>query len=439
MAALSGAALPDLLRQAVETVAGVLSVEYCEVLELLPDGSGLLLRAGVGWREDSVGRATMGVNLESQAGYTMISREPVVVEDLRSERRFGESSLLREHGVIGGMSVRIEVHGRAYGVLGAHTTRKHSFAEDEVMFLREVAGVLGAAIEREQEERDTRRALVERAESAAAAERRFEFLAEANALLSTSTDYQTVLATAARLGVPAIADWCFVDVVDEDGGKIERTVAAHPEDAGRLASEPRSSYYLDPNVPHGTPRVLRTGRPEIIPEVEDEVLAQVARDARRLEALRRMKPESYMCVPLRVGGRTLGAVGMISAGSGRRYGDEDLLLAEGLAHCTALALDNARHHVSEVRLARELVERSRREQREQAATPKSRDAPDLTARQLEVLEMISAGRSAREIGAHLYLSEATVRNHIRSLLQALDAHSQLEAVAHARRAGLISE
>ena len=57
------------------------------------------------------------------------------------------------------------------------------------------------------------------------------------------------------------------------------------------------------------------------------------------------------------------------------------------------------------------------------------DLPTLTPRQLEVLELLSKGKSAREICQQLYLSETTVRNHIRSLLQALGAHSQLEALA----------
>jgi PAS domain S-box-containing protein len=70
--------------------------------------------------------------------------------------------------------------------------------------------------------------------------------------------------------------------------------------------------------------------------------------------------------------------------------------------------------------------------------PDSRDVPALTARQLEVLRLLSEGRSAKEIGQELYLSQATVRNHIRSLLQALGAHSQLEALAKARELGLLS-
>jgi PAS domain S-box-containing protein len=73
-----------------------------------------------------------------------------------------------------------------------------------------------------------------------------------------------------------------------------------------------------------------------------------------------------------------------------------------------------------------------------APAPRRHDVPALTPRQLEVLELLSEGRSVREIGKELYLSEATVRNHVRSLLQALGAHSQLEVLAKAREAGIIT-
>ena len=73
----------------------------------------------------------------------------------------------------------------------------------------------------------------------------------------------------------------------------------------------------------------------------------------------------------------------------------------------------------------------------EAFSPGRKDAPALTVRQLEVLELLSEGKSAREIGRELYLSQATVRNHIRALLQALGAHSQLEVLARAREAGIL--
>jgi len=69
--------------------------------------------------------------------------------------------------------------------------------------------------------------------------------------------------------------------------------------------------------------------------------------------------------------------------------------------------------------------------------PNRRDVPGLTPRQAEVLGLLAEGRSVREICAELYLSKATVRNHVRALLRALGAHSQLEAVAAARKLGLL--
>lgn len=70
--------------------------------------------------------------------------------------------------------------------------------------------------------------------------------------------------------------------------------------------------------------------------------------------------------------------------------------------------------------------------------PDRRDVPALTARQLEMLQLLSEGKSVKEIKGDLHLSEATVRNHIRSLLQALGAHSQLEALARARGLGILN-
>ncbi|CAN5893366.1 hypothetical protein BH18ACT11_BH18ACT11_28730 [soil metagenome] len=437
LAALSGMSLTSLMDDAVNVVAGVLAVEYCKILELTPEGTTLLLRAGVGWKEGLVGRTTVGTNLQSQAGYALISTGPVVVEDLRTENRFEDADLLREHGVVSGLSTTIHVGGRAFGVLSAHSGEKRVFTEDEILFLQEFAEVLGAAIERSRVERDKESLLGERTAWATAAERRFSFLAEANALLSASTDYRTVLTTAARLTVPAVADWCFVDVVEEAESSVSRFAVAHSDPGDEaLARALQSTYRLDPGRAHGTARVYRTGVPELIPDLGEDVLEDIAvGDPEYLELLRGMESGSYMCVPLRIGGRALGAMGLISARSGRRYSSEDVALAEGVAHCAALALNNARHRAPEVELVRELVRRASEGQR--VISLPRKEAPQITPRQMEVLNMLFSGHSTREISRELYLSEATVRNHIRGLLQAFGAHSQLEVLAKARESGVL--
>lgn len=150
--ALAGTTLSTLMEQAVASVAETLGLEYCKILELLPDGKALLLRAGVGWKEGLVGRATVGTETDSQAGYTLLSDTPVIVEDLRGEARFTGPPLLFEHGVVSGMSVIIQGKERPFGVLGAHTIRKRAFTKDDINFLQAVANVVGLAVERKQAE-----------------------------------------------------------------------------------------------------------------------------------------------------------------------------------------------------------------------------------------------------------------------------------------------
>ena len=144
--------LSALMDKAVEVVAHTLGVRYCEVLELLPEGDALLLRAGVGWKEGLVGRTTLGVGLDSQAGYTLVSRESVIVEDLREEKRFSGPPLLHEHGVVSGMSVVIHGQDKSFGVLGAHTDSRRAFTEDNANFLQAVANVIATAVDRKEAE-----------------------------------------------------------------------------------------------------------------------------------------------------------------------------------------------------------------------------------------------------------------------------------------------
>ncbi|HYI16932.1 MAG TPA: GAF domain-containing protein, partial [Thermomicrobiales bacterium] len=140
--------LQELMDAAVAMVVDVLDVEYCKVLELLPGRQELLLRAGVGWHDGLVGQATVGTERESQAGYTLLSSEPIVVDDLRVETRFSGPDLLHEHHVVSGVSVIIHGANGPWGVLGAHTTQQRTFNDDDVNFIQSVANVLAAAMER---------------------------------------------------------------------------------------------------------------------------------------------------------------------------------------------------------------------------------------------------------------------------------------------------
>lgn len=155
--ALAGEGLDVLVDEAVKAVAAGLDNEYAVVFELLPGGQEMFLRAGVGLREGLVGSFRTGAGVDSQAGYTLVADEPVVVEDLATEPRFTKPPLMVEHGVVSGVSVVIHGYDGPWGVLGTHTTRQRSFSGEDVNFVQAVANVLGAAVERRRhEEREER-------------------------------------------------------------------------------------------------------------------------------------------------------------------------------------------------------------------------------------------------------------------------------------------
>jgi PAS domain S-box-containing protein len=139
--------LSGLLHEAAAIVAEVLAVDFCKILELLPDGENLLLRAGVGWREGLVGQTLVPASSETHAGHALLIRAPVIVDDLLAEERFPAPSLLHDHGVTSGVSVVIPGAG-PFGVLAVHTSGRRSFSAQEVVFLEAVAEILGGAIHR---------------------------------------------------------------------------------------------------------------------------------------------------------------------------------------------------------------------------------------------------------------------------------------------------
>jgi PAS domain S-box-containing protein len=157
-----------------------------------------------------------------------------------------------------------------------------------------------------------------------------------------SLDYGETLAHVARLAVPEYADWCFVELVQGDGS-IARVVMEHVDPAKReFMVEYDKRYPLDPDSPIGSPKVIRTGEPELTPEIPDEFLQAAAVDEEQLRIMREVGLVSSMVVPLRVRGTVIGDIALVSAESGRRYGEADLARAQELADRCALAIDNAR-------------------------------------------------------------------------------------------------
>jgi signal transduction histidine kinase len=173
------------------------------------------------------------------------------------------------------------------------------------------------------------------------AERRVAFLADVSARLASSLDVESTLRTIAELAVPALADWCFVEVLER--GRVRPAAVAHrnPEMV-QLAHEVLSRYPIDLNAPFGTGKVLRSGEPELNREIPDEALRAVAQDEDHLSILRRVGFQSSLSVPLKEpDGRSVAVLSLVDAESGRRFGDADLAMAEEVARRAGSALARA--------------------------------------------------------------------------------------------------
>ena len=168
------------------------------------------------------------------------------------------------------------------------------------------------------------------------------FLAEASDMLASSLDYPAVLSHIADMAVKNVADWCAIHLIEKEG-EVQQLAVAHKDPAKiALTQELQERYPPDPQSQTGVRQVLRTGQAEFYPEIPDEGISMMARDAEHLEMLRSLGLYSAMVLPLIAHGHTLGAITLVWAESRKRYGEREIVLGEELARRAALAIDNIR-------------------------------------------------------------------------------------------------
>jgi PAS domain S-box-containing protein len=245
--------------------------------------------------------------------------------------------------------VPLWAHGRVFGAISLSYREVHRFEPDERTFLIAVVQEAAYALDRAQLHAAEQRA-----------RQNLDFLARGSELLAQSLDVETTLQRLADFAVPRLADWCAVDLLSD--GEINAVAVAHADPAKvQLARELQQRHPADPDAPVGAPAVIRSGESELHPELTEDLLAAAAPDDEALEIIRGLGLVSAMVVPLRAREKTLGALTLVAAESGRRFTSDDLDVAEDLARRAALAVDNAmlyaREHRAAVTLQRSLLPR----------------------------------------------------------------------------------
>ncbi|HEV7920340.1 MAG TPA: ATP-binding protein [Thermoanaerobaculia bacterium] len=174
------------------------------------------------------------------------------------------------------------------------------------------------------------------------AERTARFLAEAGEILGRSLDHEDTLRAISALVVPRFADWCFIDLVEADGG-FRRIAVAHPPRAEAEAIARRlRRVYAPKSAPHGVSQTFARGATFLMNDVSEEVLTAVGRDDEHREALLAMGIRCFVSVPMTSRGTTFGVLTFLGTDARTRFEPDDVALAEEVARRAALAVDNAR-------------------------------------------------------------------------------------------------
>jgi len=248
------------------------------------------------------------------------------------------------------------------------------YDEDDVVLAEQLGQRAGLAIDNAQ---------LYQAEKEATA--RLQLLVEMSELMTRSLGYETSLARLAEVAIEHLADFCIIDVLDDEGG-LERITAVHRDPAKQQFAEQLKEWAPSmENAQNPVVRAIGSGQPQH-GALEETLVAAIASNESHLQAIRGLQGAAYMCLPLIARGRVLGALTM---GSERPYREETFDLATEFARRAAMAIDNARLFTDRARVA-DMLQRS--------LLPPS--LPDILG--VEVAASFRAAGAGSEVGGDFY-------------------------------------
>ena len=203
----------------------------------------------------------------------------------------------------------------------------------------DVTEQMNALLERER----LTAAALEAADNERVSRERIEFLGQINDALSTATSRAEVMHNVTRAAVPRLGDWCSIFVLPDADSNIPDIDIAHVDPKMiAYARELLERFPYDPDAQTGIPAVIRSGRSEFYPEIDDEVIDHGDATDEARDVVHELGLRSAIAVPLTKRGRILGAIQFVNDESSRRYTPDDLALAQAAAARIASSLEYIR-------------------------------------------------------------------------------------------------
>jgi len=171
-------------------------------------------------------------------------------------------------------------------------------------------------------------------------EARLRVMREAAAAFSGSSGAQEAAQRLSELVVPRFADWCAVDrMVD---GRIHRLAVAHQDPSKvQLAIELQERWPPNPDHTIGVPQVLRTGKPELVPQIPATLFEDANLDPEHLSLIMALGLESYVVLPLHANDEVQGTLTLVHAESGRHFASDQMPALEDIAALAGIALQSS--------------------------------------------------------------------------------------------------
>jgi PAS domain S-box-containing protein len=267
-----------------------------------------------------------------------------------------------------------------------------------------------------------------------------DILLKASKILFSSLAYEQTLCNLSRVVVPAFADWYAVDMLEPDRS-LRRLETTHRDSDKVTLAQQATRYANAKSARYGAPAVIQTGQSQLVVDVTDDVLTEVAVNDEHLRLLRDLGLRSLIAAPLVGRHEILGVISFVTAESGRHYDVRDLQVAEELAARAAQAIENARLF-ADVDESRQTLEQQATELEAQAAelerttdelehsNAELRNAVDELARRTAEAERMgaeaeTARREADEANRAKSEFLAAMSHELRTPLNAIIGYTQL--------------